>query len=257
METKPAKCTVLQGESLLVSFASSACLVIVWLFAITFLFQNVFIPSSSMASTLLVGDHLIVDHEVLAPAPKWAPFLPNREIQRGDIIVFHKPLEEHNQYLVLVKRVVAIPGDRIHLQNGIVFLNSVAQNEPHAAKPVAGNYDAYVDDFPSIDPTARPGVTSEWALSLPALIDHGNLVVPPGKYFAMGDNRDNSLDSRFWGFVPRENILGRPLMVYWSIATPETDTEDVPLVQQAQSTLQEFIHIFDRTRWSRTLHLVN
>ena len=257
MESKPAKSTVPQGESLLVGFASNLCLAIVWLFVITFVFQNFFIPSSSMASTLLVGDHVVVDHDVLAPAPKWAPFLPNREIRRGDVIVFYKPLEENGSYTVMVKRVIGIPGDRIHLRNGIVFLNGVAQNEPNAAKPDAGNYNAYVDDFPSVDPTTRPGVTAEWALSLPALVDHGDLVVPPGKYFAMGDNRDNSLDSRFWGFVPRENILGRPLFVYWSIATPETNGEDVPIFQQAQSTLQEFIHIFDRTRWSRTLHPVN
>jgi signal peptidase I len=257
METKPEQSTAPQGESLLAGLASNLFLVIVWIFVITFVFQNFFIPSSSMASTLLVGDHLVVDHDVLAPAPKWAPFLPNRDIRRGDIIVFYKPLEENGSHMVMVKRVVAIPGDRIHLENGIVFLNGVAQNEPQAAKPTAGNYDAYVNDFPSVDPSTRPGVTAEWALSLPALVDHGDLVVPPGKYFAMGDNRNNSLDSRFWGFVPRKNILGRPLFVYWSIATPETDAEDVPLVQQAQSTLEEFIHIFDRTRWRRTLHPVN
>jgi signal peptidase I len=236
-------------------FASTCRVLVVGLFALTFVFQNFMIPSSSMASTLLVGDHVVVERETLAPALKWAPFLHYREVHRGDIVVFYKPTEERNgDHIFLVKRVVGIPGDRIHLRNGIVYLNGVLQDEPQAAKPTPANYDPYVNDFPSVDPSNEPHVTPEWSASLAKHIEGEDLVVPPGHYFVMGDNRTNSMDSRAWGFVPRENILGRPLFVYWSIATPESGVEEVPLKDQASSTLHEFVHFFDETRWKRTFH---
>jgi len=242
-------------ENLLTMLASYLGIAAIWLFLITFVFQNFFIPSASMASTLLVGDHVVVEREMLAPPTRWAPFLPYREVRRGDIIVFYKPFEEHGQHMIMVKRVVGIPGDHIHLRNGVVYLNGVAQNEPHNAKPdPARGYDAYVNDFPSINPDTEPGVTAEWSVALPTFIDGTDIVVPPGKYFAMGDNRNNSLDSRYWGFVPRENIIGRPLFVYWSIQTPESDDADIPLTAQAQSTVHEFTHFFTDTRWSRSFH---
>jgi len=122
--------------------------------------------------------------------------------------------------------------------------------------PVGDAYDRYVNDFPSVDPNLERGVTPEWAASLPQQIDGGDLVVPAGNYFVMGANRQISLDSRYWGFVPRQNILGRPLFVYWSIATPETVSEASPLAEQAESTLHELIHVFDETRWSRTFHRI-
>jgi signal peptidase I len=244
-------------EGLLVLVASYMGLAAIWLFGITFVFQNFFIPSSSMASTLLVGDHVIVERELLAPPAKWAPLVPYREVRRGDVIVFHKPFEEHGEYMVLVKRVVGVPGDRIHLRNGIVYLNGIAQNEPYKAQPDTDRpYDAYINDFPSIDPNTEPGVTAEWSVSLPSFVEGADIVVPSGKYFAMGDNRTRSLDSRYWGFVPRENILGRPLFVYWSIKTPEMSDTDPPLTDQAQSTIHEFTHFFSDTRWRRTLHRV-
>jgi signal peptidase I len=244
-------------ETSLEGFASTCSVVAVGLFVLTFLFQNFVIPSSSMASTLLVGDHVMVERETLAPAAKWAPFLHYREVHRGDIIVFYKPTEQPNgEHIFLVKRVIGIPGDRIRLRNGTVYLNGVAQDEPHAAKPTSATYDPYINDFPSIDPSTEPGVTAKWSVLLPTYIHDGDLVVPPGNYFAMGDNRTNSMDSRYWGFVPRENIVGRPLFVYWSIAIPESEIDEVPLSERAGSTLHEFIHFFDETRWSRTLHKI-
>jgi signal peptidase I len=243
------------GETTTEGFASTCSVLVVGLFVLTFLFQNFMIPSSSMASTLLVGDHVVVERANLAPASDWAPFLRYREVHRNDVIVFYKPVAEADgEHKFLVKRVIGIPGDRIHLRNGIVYLNGVAQDEPEAAKPTYANYDAYVDDFPAIDPSREPQVAPEWSVLLPTQIQGQDLVVPAGKYFVMGDNRTNSLDSRFFGFVPRQNILGRPLFVYWSIAIPESDSELTPLSEQAESTLHEFIHFFDETRWRRTFH---
>jgi signal peptidase I len=238
-------------------FASTCSVLAVGLFMLTFVFQNFVIPSSSMASTLLVGDHVVVERETLAPATKWSPFMHYREVHRGDIIVFFKPTEERNgEHIFLVKRVVGIPGDHIHLRKGIVYLNGVAQDEPQAAKPTEANYDPYVDDFPSVDPSREPGVTTDWSALLPMEIQGEDLVVPPGNYFVMGDNRTNSMDSRYWGFVPRQNIIGRPLFVYWSIDMPESGAEEVPLQEQAGSTLHELVHFFDETRWSRTFHRI-
>jgi signal peptidase I len=245
------------SETALEGFSSTCSIVVVAFFIFAFLFQNFFIPSSSMASTLLVGDHVMVERATLAPPTRWAPFLPYRDVRRGDIIVFRKPVEEPNgEHMPLVKRVIGIPGDRIHLRNGIVYLNGQAQNEPQAARPTPGRFVPYVDDFPSVPPSDQPGVTAEWAVSLPDYLQHGELVVPPGNYFVMGDNRENSLDSRYWGFVPRANILGRPLFVYWSIAVPAQGSENLPISEQARSTVDEFLHFFSRTRWSRTFHLV-
>jgi signal peptidase I len=238
------------------SFASTCGVLAVGLFVLTFVFQNFVIPSSSMASTLLVGDHVLVERETLAPSSK-VGFLHYREVQRGDVVVFYKPVEEANgEHMILVKRVIGVPGDHIHLRNGIVYLNGIAQDEPQAAKPTSSNYDPYVNDFPSAEPSAEPGVTHAWSERLPAYIQQGDLVVPGGSYFVMGDNRTNSMDSRFWGFVPRKNILGRPLLVYWSIVMPETGIEEIPLAERADSTLHEFIHFFDETRWSRTFHRI-
>lgn len=244
-------------ETMLQGFGSLCSVLAVGLFIVTFVFRNFVIPSSSMASTLLVGDHVMVDRQSLAPAAQWVPFMHYRDVQRGDIIVFYKPTEEHNgDHIFLVKRVIAVPGDRIHLRNGTVYLNGVAQGEPETRTSATSQYDAYVNDFPSVSPSNEPGVTAEWSVMLPRYVHNGDLVVPPGKYFAMGDNRDNSLDSRYWGFVPRENIIGRPLVVYWSIVMPESDADEVPLAARAESTLHELEHFFDETRWRRTFHRI-
>jgi signal peptidase I len=245
------------GETGAEAFASTCSVLAVGLFALTFLFQNFVIPSSSMASTLLVGDHVLVERATMAPPAKWAPFIPYRDVHRGDVIVFYKPVAEADgEHRFLVKRVIGIPGDRIHLRNGIVYLNGVAQDEPQTAKPTAANYDAYVDDFPSVNPAAERGVSPEWALQLPTFLQGQDLVVPAGNYFAMGDNRPISMDSRYWGFVPRQNIIGRPLFVYWSIKMPETGIDEEPLADQAESTFHEFVHFFDDTRWRRTFHRI-
>jgi signal peptidase I len=229
-------------------------LAVIALFAFGFIFQNFMIPSGSMASTLLVRDHVFVDRSTLAPPTKWAPFLPYRDVQRGDMVVFLKPTEEANgEHLPLVKRVIGIPGDHIHLANGIVYLNGKPLPDLHAAKPPYSTSNPYRDDFPAISPADDANVTTQWSVELPTNIQNGDLLVPAGKYFVMGDNRSISLDSRYWGFVPRNNILGRPLFVYWSFPTPD-NIQDTPSSEQASFTLHEIIHFFDETRWKRTFH---
>jgi signal peptidase I len=235
------------------ALASICGVLVVGLFVLTFIFQNFEIPSSSMEKTLLIGDHVLVDRVALAPPSQWMPLVRYRNVQRGDIIVFFKPGEPD---LYLVKRVIGIPGDRIHLRNGIVFLNGVEQNEPLAGKPADGEYYPYRDDFPAIAPPEGSDVTASWSVGLPANIQGEDLVVPAGKYFAMGDNRPVSLDSRYWGFVPRENIVGRPLFVYWSFKTPPDQINKQSAAERISFIFHMILHFFDETRWSRTFHVV-
>ena len=249
MATAPRK-----EETTLESIGSLVCTVIPLLFALTFVFENMVIPSASMASTILVGDHVIVDRVSLATrSGLMGHLLPYRDLRRGEPVVFYKPiLEADGTNLVLIKRVVGIPGDRIHLRDGILYLNGVAQDEPRTAKPTALDHDAYRDDFPAVAPNGDPRVTASWALDLPTHIQGGDLVVPADSYFMMGDNRTNSLDGRYWGFARRENLMGRPLFIYWSFAMPDQNGE--PTAGESLSLmLQEATHFFTETRWSRTL----
>ena len=267
------------SETPLEALASLCVMLAVYLFVIGFMFQNFEIPSGSMEKTLLVGDHLLVDRTTLAPGAKWAPFVHYRPVQRGDIIVFMKPHTEVPD-MILVKRAIGVPGDRIHLRKGVVYLNGVAQNEPYAIQPTDANLISYRDDFPSdlvglkrygSDDLALRGqcrdeacVESEWIDNrvmdwvdeLPQHIQGDDLVVPPGMIFAMGDNRTESLDGRFWGFVPQQNILGRPLFVYWSFKAPDGQVDKTSSADKLKFVMYEALHFFDGTRWGRTLHVV-
>ena len=236
------------------ALASICSVLVIGLFILTFLAQNFVIPSGSMEKTLLVGDHLLVDRITLAPTASWMPLVHYREPKRGDIIVFLKP---GNPDMFLVKRLVAIPGDHIHLRNGVVILNGVAQSEPKAALWPGDTYYPYIDDFPSVAPSEANDVTEEWAVDLPTHIQGNDLVVPPGMYFMMGDHRHNSLDSRFWGFVPRANIVGRPLFNYWSFKTPDDQMDKTGISDRIAWMGHVVVHFFTDTRWKRTLHMVN
>jgi signal peptidase I len=137
----------------------------------------------------------------------------------------------------------------------------VAQNEPQAGKPAADGdpqhaYNPYRDDFPAVPPGPYDEVTASWALDLPNHIQNGDLVVPPGKVFAMGDNRTESLDGRYWGFVPRENIVGRPMFVYWSFETPADQINKQTIGDRLGFMGHILVHFFDETRWHRTLHII-
>ena len=254
-ETQPAEV----AETPLEAIASICTVLVVGLFVMAFVFQNFVIPSASMEKTLLIGDHVVVDRSTFAPPTKWAPFVHYRPVQRGDIIVFLKPNPESPD-LILVKRAIAVAGDRIHLQHGIVYLNGVAQNEPYAQMPNdalegGDGFEPYRDDFPSITPSLNEELTETWRQDLPTHIVNGDLVVPAGYVFAMGDHRTQSLDSRFWGFVPVENIMGRPMFVYWSFETPADQENKTDLSDRVGYFFHVLIHIFDQTRWKRTFHV--
>jgi signal peptidase I len=251
-------------ETPLEALASLLVVVVIALFAFSFIGQNFMIPSPSMEKTLLTGDHLLVDRTTFADATKWAPFVHHRPVQRGDIIVFRKPNPEEPD-LVLVKRAIGLPGDRIHLVHGIVYLNGVAQDEPYQQPPRDdGNpqhgYIRFRDDFPADIAGASAEATANraslWALDLPNHVKNGEIIVPPGAVFAMGDNRTESNDGRFWGFVPMENIIGRPMFVYWSFKTPNDQENKTSMGDQIGFMFHVVIHIFDGTRWSRMLHVV-
>lgn len=235
-------------------FIASICGVLVFgMFILTFVFQNFVIPSGSMLNTLLIGDHVLVDRITLAPRSGWSPFEYQRNVRRGDIVVFYKPNEPN---MFLVKRVIGIPGDHLHLRNGVVYLNGKAQVENETIKTNDQIYTPYRDDFPAVPPADGYDITAEWAAELPTHIQGEDLVVPAGDYFCMGDNRPGSLDSRYWGFMPRANVLGRPLFVYWSFITGEDQQYKTSLGDQVAWVGHVVLHFFDQTRWRRTLHRI-
>jgi signal peptidase I len=248
------------AETPMEALASICTILALGMFVFGFIFQNYEIPSGSMLNTLLIGDHVVVDRSTLAPPTRWAPFVHYRPVQRGDVIVFEKPNPESPD-LILVKRTIGIPGDRIHLRKGVVYLNGVAQVEPHAIQPSDdGNpqdaYQPYRDDFPSVTPSPDEQVTEVWREELPQHIQGDDLVVPPGFVFAMGDNRTKSLDGRYWGFVPQQNILGRPLFVYWSFETPADQENKTSAADRIGFMFHIVTHIFTDTRWKRTFHVI-
>ena len=252
-EEKPRETTV---EFL----ASLAGVLVTGLFIITFVFQAFEIPSASMVETLLIGDHVFVNRVQFSPATRWVgPIVPYSQIHRGDIVVFLSA-DPRTPELYIVKRIIGIPGDRIHLRNGAVYRNGEKLNEPYVIHSQTADpdfsYDPYRDEFPAVAPTEYSNVTPEWKLTLPQHIENGEVVVPPNSYFGMGDNRDRSLDSRFWGFIPKEHVIGRPMFIYWSFETPEYQYEQRGISQRLGFLAHVVIHFFDQTRWKRTLKVV-
>jgi signal peptidase I len=236
------------------SIAGIASVLVVGLFILTFIVQHFEIPSASMENTLLIGDHVFVDR--LTPTGKgplsW--LFPYRNLHRGDTAVFMTPNPAYKG-MYLVKRIVAVGGDRIHMHEGVLYVNGVAQNEPYAHHISFPS--PYRDNFPQyLGPDSQ--ITETWLPVLRASIKDGDVVIPPGNYFAMGDNRDNSLDSRYWGFVPQENVIGRPLFIFWSFDVPEENSDQPkPIADRISSFLHVTLHFFSLTRWNRIFHLVH
>jgi signal peptidase I len=178
--------------------------------------------------------------------------IPYREIRHGDIIVFLHPKEPG---MYVVKRIIGIPGDRIHLRDGQVYRNGEALNEPYVVHS-GPSYSPYRDQFPAVPPDGDSNVNPEWPIVMREHLKDGELVVPPDRFFGMGDNRDVSLDSRFWGFIPRENVIGRPLFIYWSFNTPKDQYERTAMSDRVGFLVHVVTHFFSETRWSRMFHLV-
>jgi len=250
-EKKPVAEPEKKKETPMEFIASMAGILVVGLFIITFCLQAFEIPSSSMENTLLIGDHVFVDRATPAPKTNWFPIIPYRAVHRGDIIVFLSVTEPG---MFIVKRIIGVPGDRLHLQDGKLFRNGEAVNEPYVIRKI-GNYIPYRDDFPSVAPMEGM-VTPEWHLTMGEHIQNGDVVVPPDSYFGMGDNRDESYDSRFWGFIPKANVVGRPMIIYWSFETPKGQYLKTEWSERIKFIGNIIIHFFTQTRWSRMLHLV-
>jgi signal peptidase I len=223
--------------------------IILLLFLTTTLVQAYVIPTGSMEDTLLIGDHLLVDKLAFAPyGPVSKYLLPYTDVKRGDIIVFRYPVDISQTF---VKRCIGVPGDRIRLINKQVYLNGVRLDEPYTYHK-SDYIDSYRDNFPG-----EPNVSVDRRAS-EMLLNHvinGEVVVPPNSYFAMGDNRDSSLDSRYWGFVPRENIIGKPLVIYWSYDAPTDQLNTSSISIDHLVDLAE--HIFTKTRWRRSFMLIH
>ncbi|MCU1308965.1 MAG: signal peptidase [Candidatus Angelobacter sp.] len=249
----PEKTKKQEKETVMEFVASMAVVLVTGLFIVTFNMQAFEIPSPSMVNTLLVGDHVFVDRITAAPATKWIkPIVPYGDIKRGDIVVFLSP---ETPGLHVVKRIIGIPGDRIHLRNGVVYRNGEKLDEPYVIRSL-GNYAPYRDDFPAVPPELG-SVAPEWHVTLRDYIKNGEIVVPPNSYFGMGDNRDVSYDSRYWGFIPQENVIGRPMFIYWSFDTGEGQYKKTAASERIAWLAHVAIHFFDETRWRRTLRLVH
>jgi signal peptidase I len=246
--TKPAQKTEAVQRG---SIAEWALTILILLFGTSTIAQPFVIPTSSMHNTLYTGDHLIVDKLAYSPAGSLSKYiLPYQDIKRGDIIVFRHPTLITVDY---VKRVIGVPGDHIKLVNKQVVLNGKPLTEPYVIH--MDNYFNYRDNFPQGEPeyASDPAMAARANQMLRENVVNGELVVPPGSYFAMGDNRDNSLDSRYWGLVPRDNITGKPLIVFWSYDAPTEDLKDYNLHHLVDLGL----HFFTKTRWNRTLKLIH
>lgn len=252
---QPAHRDLRRGAGLLASVQSLATTVVIAVFVITFVVQAFQIPSESMEDTLLIGDYLLVDKVHYGDGGIWRQVEPYTSIRRGDIIVFRYPVNPTQHF---VKRVIGLPGDRIRMRDKRVFVNGQALRDPYVIYRDKG-HDSYRDNFPDLD-TPNINVDGRWWVKLRSLTHNGEIVVPANSYFVLGDNRDQSLDSRYWGFVPRENVIGRPLVIYWSMKQPERLE---PIAAEGNAVSDRLIrftyivaHLFQETRWHRTFRLI-
>ena len=236
------------AESLLVT-------VLLALFGTTFIVQAFKIPSQSMEPTLLVGDHLLVNKFIFEGRGAWyEKLLPYRPIRRGDIVVFKFPFDDHPHY---VKRVIGLPGDRIRIVNQKVYVNKERLEGPYVVHDPLSD-DPFGDNFPPVSRySIESGVRPEWGARLMDYVDHRDIVVPPRRYFVMGDNRDRSWDSRYWGFVDRDAIMGRPLVIYWSVDATSEDYANRGFGGTLRGVWDTLLHLPSRTRWKRMMHEVH
>jgi len=221
----------------------------------TFVAEATVIPTGSMESTILIGDHVFLNKLLYGPRVPYTNLRipPLREIHRLDIVAFRYP---RNPSVMFVKRVIGVGGDVIKIEDKKVYLNGKLLFEPYAQFQFSSMLPLR-DDFPpspSLLETlpAAWGLDPAWTREMPGFIHDDGLHVPQGYLFVMGDNRDNSLDSRFWGFVPLENVVGEPLFVYWSYDAPTPDWTAESLAARLKFDASIVKNFLKRTRWSRT-----
>ncbi len=207
-------------------FESIVITAIIALFATTFVVQAFKIPTGSMESNLLIGDHLLVNKFVYGNHHSpWAALMPYKDLKRGDVVVFKYP---HNPEVAYVKRLIGLPGEKVEIVGRTVYVDE---------QPLEEKYTQFID----------PGSIYE---------RYGPYEVPEGQYFVMGDNRDNSQDSRYWGFVPRDYFIGKALVIYWSFETPRDEYLQTSLPARLRQFSDVFLNFFTKTRWSRTLKVI-
>src|SRR5579884_159164 len=238
-------------------FESLVITVILALFGTTFIVQAYKIPTPSMEDNLLVGDHLLVNKFAFGAHGSFLDrVLPLRDIHRGDVIVFRYPKDLTKHY---VKRAIGLPGDHLKIIDKKVYINGKALNEPYAQfrSPPGAWADPFRDNFP---PEPHPNLIYHGVDENPYWYEEfekdSEIVVPENSYFAMGDNRDNSSDSRYWGFVPRDLIVGKALIIYWSYETDSDEYRRTGIEDRAQQFTDLFTNFFKKTRWSRTFKII-
>jgi signal peptidase I len=222
-------------------FESIVIAVILALFIRTFVVQAFKIPTGSMENNLLIGDHLLVNKFIFGPTAAGVEetLLPIERIERTNVVVFKYPEEPERDF---IKRVIGLPGETIELRNKRVFVNGKALEEPYVQFLEPPDESAPGDpDYTDFDVRRR----------------YGPVTVPPNHYFVMGDNRDNSQDSRYWGFLPRHYIKGKALMVYWSYEADREDYQRTGLGDQVGGVVSTVTHFFTKTRWNRLLHQIH
>jgi len=221
-------------------FESIVIAVILALFVRTFVLQAFKIPTGSMENNLLIGDHLLVNKFMFAPTASGAEraLLPIGQIRRGDVLVFKYPVEPDRDY---IKRVIGLPGETLELKKKKIYINGQPLEEP---------YVHFLDE-----PRGNSNLSE--VTSSDVREDYGPVTVPPNQYFMMGDNRDNSADSRYWGFMPRDYVKGKALLIYWSYESERQDYEDESASATVKGLASVFMHFFTKTRWDRLGHLIH
>jgi len=222
-------------------FESIVIAVILALFIRTFVVQAFKIPTGSMEENLLIGDHLLVNKFVFGPSATSLErtLLPMGTIKRDDVIVFKYPEEPDCD---LIKRVIGLPGETVELKAKKVYINGTPLDEPYVhflQPPTTG--------VPELNEVASFDVRERY----------GPVTVPPNQYFVMGDNRDNSQDSRYWGFLPRELVKGKAVIIYWSYESGREDYQDEGAGATVKGLISVFAHFFTRTRWDRMFHMIH
>lgn len=221
------------------------------LFVLTFIAQPYRIPSGSMENTLLIGDFLLVNKMIFADPGPWKPLLGYEAVKHDDIVVFHYPVDAS---MYLVKRVIGVPGDRVRLHHGLVYTDGHLQREPYAIY-IPSYANIFRDEFP-ISTYTDPNISSRWWTQMQQEVHHGQLTIPAGKYFVLGDNRNDSLDSRYWGLVPRQNIVGEPFLVYFSVVSANRSEITGFTSDRLAHEHSWWNGLAGVARWSRVFHVI-